>query len=105
MQWRFYWGKPLFGAEAPYYTYRDNASNARNGDEEVPDGKGFKPRSQPSRQEEILFDGVDLRDCSREYLHCQIGVIFQDFMRFEMTARENIAVGLIDRNCAQPSNA
>jgi ATP-binding cassette subfamily B protein len=44
----------------------------------------------------ILLDGVDLRDYSIEDLHSQIGVIFQDFMRYEMTARENIAVGRID---------
>jgi len=44
----------------------------------------------------ILLDGVDLRDYSIEDLHTQIGVIFQDFMRYEMTVRENIAVGRID---------
>jgi ATP-binding cassette subfamily B protein len=44
----------------------------------------------------ILLDGVDLRDYSMEDLHSQIGVIFQDFMRYEMTARENIAVGRIE---------
>jgi ATP-binding cassette subfamily B protein len=46
---------------------------------------------------QILLDGVDLREYSLEDLHRQIGVIFQDFMRYEMTARENIAVGLIDQ--------
>ncbi len=45
---------------------------------------------------QILLDGIDLREYSIEDLHRQIGVIFQDFMRFEMTARENIAVGRID---------
>ena len=35
----------------------------------------------------ILLDGVDLRDYSVEDLHRQIGVIFQDFVRYEMTAR------------------
>ena len=44
----------------------------------------------------ILLDGVDLRDYSMEDLHSQIGVIFQDFMRYEMTARENIATGRIE---------
>jgi ABC-type multidrug transport system fused ATPase/permease subunit len=39
---------------------------------------------------------VDLREYSMEDLHSQIGVIFQDFMRYEMTARENIAVGRIE---------
>jgi ATP-binding cassette subfamily B protein len=46
---------------------------------------------------QILLDGVDLREYSLEDLHHHIGVIFQDFMRFEMTARENIAVGRVDR--------
>jgi ATP-binding cassette, subfamily B, bacterial len=46
---------------------------------------------------QVLLDGVDLREYSLEDLHRHIGVIFQDFMRFEMTARENIAVGRVDR--------
>jgi ATP-binding cassette, subfamily B, bacterial len=45
---------------------------------------------------QILLDGVDLREYDLEDLYREIGVIFQDFMRYEMTARENIAVGLID---------
>ena len=45
---------------------------------------------------EILLDGVDLREYDVEDLYKEIGVIFQDFMRYEMTARENIAVGKID---------
>lgn len=45
---------------------------------------------------EILLDGIDLREYNLEDLYREIGVIFQDFMRFEMTARENIAVGKIE---------
>jgi ATP-binding cassette subfamily B protein len=45
---------------------------------------------------EILLDGIDLREYDLEDLHREIGVIFQDFMRYEMTARENIAVGRIE---------
>jgi ATP-binding cassette subfamily B protein len=45
---------------------------------------------------EILLDGVDLREYDLASLHAEIGVIFQDFMRYEMTARENIAVGRIE---------
>ena len=45
---------------------------------------------------EILLDGVDLREYDLSDLHAEIGVIFQDFMRYEMTARENIAVGRIE---------
>jgi ATP-binding cassette subfamily B protein len=44
----------------------------------------------------ILLDGVDLRDYDVEDLQSQIGVIFQDFMRYEFTARQNIALGRID---------
>jgi ATP-binding cassette subfamily B protein len=46
---------------------------------------------------QILLDGIDLREYALEDLHRHIGVIFQDFMRFEMTARENIAVGRVDQ--------
>jgi ATP-binding cassette subfamily B protein len=43
----------------------------------------------------ILLDGVDLRDYRLDDLHQQIGVIFQDFMRYDLPARENIAAGQI----------
>jgi ATP-binding cassette, subfamily B, bacterial len=45
---------------------------------------------------QILLDGVDLREYDIASLHAEIGVIFQDFMRYEMTAKENIAVGRIE---------
>lgn len=44
----------------------------------------------------ILLDGVDLRDYDHESLCREIGVIFQDFMRYELSARENIGVGRIE---------
>jgi ATP-binding cassette subfamily B protein len=43
----------------------------------------------------ILLDGVDLREYNLEDLYSEIGVIFQDFVRYDMTAQENIAVGKI----------
>ena len=46
---------------------------------------------------EVLLDGIDLREYDLEDLYREIGVIFQDFMRYEMTARENIAVGRIEQ--------
>ena len=46
---------------------------------------------------QILLDGVDLREYSIEDLHRQIGVIFQDFVRYDMTARENIGLGRVDQ--------
>lgn len=44
----------------------------------------------------ILLDGVDLREYDVEDLRREIGVIFQDFMRYEMVIRENIGFGNID---------
>ena len=45
---------------------------------------------------QILLDGIDLREYDLEDLCHEISVIFQDFMRYEMTARDNIAVGRIE---------
>src|ERR1700751_1104307 len=45
---------------------------------------------------QVLLDGIDLREFDLDDLHHEMGVIFQDFMRYEMTARENIAVGRIE---------
>lgn len=44
----------------------------------------------------ITLDGIDLRDYEPESLAREIGVIFQDFMRYDMPARDNIAVGRIE---------
>jgi len=45
---------------------------------------------------QILLDGVDLREYDLEDLWKEIGVIFQDFTRYEMTVSENIAIGQIE---------
>ena len=45
---------------------------------------------------QILLDGVDLREYNLEDLWKNIGVIFQDFMRYDMTVADNIATGLIE---------
>ena len=45
---------------------------------------------------QILLDGVDLREYDQEDLWREIGVIFQDFMRYDLTAAENIATGRIE---------
>jgi ATP-binding cassette subfamily B protein len=44
----------------------------------------------------ILLDGVDLRDYDPDDLRRQIGVIFQDFVRYHLTAAENIGFGQIE---------
>src|ERR1700730_2383107 len=44
----------------------------------------------------ILLDGVDLRDYDVDDLLKEVAVIFQDFMRYEMTASESMAMGGIE---------
>jgi ATP-binding cassette, subfamily B, bacterial len=44
----------------------------------------------------ILLDGVDLRDYSVEDLRREIGVIFQDYVRYDMSVKENIGLGRIE---------
>ena len=44
----------------------------------------------------ILLDGHDLREYDLDELRSNIGVIFQDFVRYHLTAAENIAVGRIE---------
>jgi ATP-binding cassette subfamily B protein len=44
----------------------------------------------------ILLDGHDLREYDLDEVRANMGVIFQDFVRYHMTAAENIAVGSID---------
>jgi ATP-binding cassette, subfamily B, bacterial len=51
----------------------------------------------------ILLDGVDLRDYDLESLRRNVGVIFQDFVRYDFMLRENIAVGNIGRIGDEPA--
>ncbi len=44
----------------------------------------------------ILLDGIDLRDYDVESLRANIGVIFQDFVRYAFLFRENIGVGQVE---------
>jgi ATP-binding cassette subfamily B protein len=44
----------------------------------------------------ILLDGVDLREYDVDDLRREIGVIFQDYMRYDMLVRENIGFGRIE---------
>lgn len=43
----------------------------------------------------ILLDGVDLKEYGLDELRNGIGVIFQDYVKWQMTAKENIGVGRI----------
>jgi ATP-binding cassette, subfamily B, bacterial len=44
----------------------------------------------------IFIDGVDLRDYRIEELRNEIGIIFQDFFRYDMAVRDNIATGRVE---------
>jgi ATP-binding cassette subfamily B protein len=44
----------------------------------------------------ILLDGRDLREYDLDDLRRQIGVIFQDFVRYQLSARENIGFGQVE---------
>ena len=44
----------------------------------------------------ILLDGVDLREYDLESMRRNIGVIFQDFVRYEFILKENIGVSQVD---------
>ncbi len=44
----------------------------------------------------ILLDGIDLREYSLTDLRKATGIIFQDYIRFQMKASENIAIGSIE---------
>ncbi|WP_305804547.1 ABC transporter ATP-binding protein [Stenotrophomonas sp. YIM B06876] len=44
----------------------------------------------------ILLDGRDLRDYDLHQLRANMGVIFQDFVRYHLSAGENIGVGRVD---------
>ncbi|SEG75519.1 ATP-binding cassette, subfamily B [Nonomuraea solani] len=48
----------------------------------------------------ILWDGVDLRDVPVTELRTRIGAVFQDFMNYDFSAADNIAVG--DLSAAPP---
>lgn len=41
----------------------------------------------------ITLDGTDLRECRAEEVRRQIGVVFQDYVHYYQTARENIWLG------------
>jgi len=45
---------------------------------------------------EILLDGVDLREYDLKSLHQRFGVIFQDYVRYQFSVRENIGFGQIE---------
>lgn len=44
----------------------------------------------------ITIDGTDLKDMAPADIHAHLGVIFQDFIRYSFSARDNIGVGRVE---------
>jgi ATP-binding cassette subfamily B protein len=51
---------------------------------------------------QVLLDGVDLREYDLGELRQQIGVIFQDFVHYHLTAAENVGFGQIEALSDRP---
>ncbi|HEX6596244.1 MAG TPA: ABC transporter ATP-binding protein, partial [Acidimicrobiales bacterium] len=45
----------------------------------------------------ITLDGVDLRDLDLDALRARMAVIFQDFVRYQLSARDNVGFGAVGR--------
>ena len=45
----------------------------------------------------IRFGGIDVRELDTETLHARLGAVFQDFVRYQLSANENIALGDVTR--------
>jgi ATP-binding cassette subfamily B protein len=50
----------------------------------------------------ILLDGIDLREYDLADLRLNVGIIFQDYLRYQMTFAQNIAVGNISQQFNRP---
>ncbi len=58
-------------------------------------------RMYPPSSGRILLDGLNLQYWNPEVLHRRIGIIFQNFVRYQFTVGENIGVGDVDQLEAQ----
>jgi len=50
----------------------------------------------------ILLEGIDLREYDLADLRLNVGIIFQDYLRYQMTFAQNIAVGNINQKENRP---
>lgn len=51
---------------------------------------------RPNRGE-VVWDGTDITTLDPDWLHDRVTVVFQDFARFMLTAKENIGLGRVER--------
>jgi len=47
----------------------------------------------PATEGRVLYDGTDVQDWHPDVLRAELGVIFQDFMRYQFSVGENIGLG------------
>ncbi len=45
----------------------------------------------------ITYDGIDIKDIDIDSLHSNIGIIYQDYCKYDLTVRENIKFGNVNR--------
>ena len=46
---------------------------------------------------DVFFGGKNLREINVEDVRSKIGILFQDFVKYELTARENVALGQLEK--------
>jgi len=54
---------------------------------------------------QVLIDGHDVREYDPDELRSEFGVLFQDYVTYQFTARENIGIGRVERLDDQPAIA
>ncbi len=55
------------------------------------------------QQGQVLIDGHDVRDYDPDELRNEFGVLFQDYVHYQFTARENIGIGRVERLDDRPA--
>lgn len=51
----------------------------------------------PIQKGQILFDGISLQEFDEREFYHQITAVFQDYVKYSLTVRENVAFGDVDR--------
>src|SRR5207244_7491630 len=54
---------------------------------------------------QVLIDGRDVRDYDPDELRNEFGVLFQDYVTYQFSARENIGIGRVERLDDKPAIA
>src|SRR5207244_11002639 len=49
------------------------------------------------QQGQVLIDGRDVREYDPDELRGEFGVLFQDYVSYQFSARENIGIGRVER--------